>query len=71
MKDDVFAVLADPTRRHILSCLSRERLSVGELVEELGVSQPTVSKHLRVLREAQLVQTEAQGQKRFYIRLLF
>lgn len=66
MKDDVFAVLADPTRRHILSCLSRERLSVGELVEELGVSQPTVSKHLRVLREAQLVQTEAQGQKRFY-----
>ncbi|WP_421083326.1 metalloregulator ArsR/SmtB family transcription factor [Rothia nasimurium] len=66
MKDDVFAVIADPTRRHILQALAVERLAVGELVEELGVSQPTVSKHLKVLRTAGLVETEAVGQKRFY-----
>lgn len=66
MKDDVFAVIADPTRRHILQALAVERLAVGELVEELGVSQPTVSKHLKVLRIAGLVETEAVGQKRFY-----
>lgn len=66
MKDDVFAVIADPTRRHIIQALAVERLAVGELVEELGVSQPTVSKHLRVLRTAGLVETEADGQKRFY-----
>ncbi|MDO4898208.1 MAG: metalloregulator ArsR/SmtB family transcription factor [Rothia sp. (in: high G+C Gram-positive bacteria)] len=66
MKDDVFAVIADPTRRHILQSLAVERLAVGELVEELGVSQPTVSKHLKVLRNAGLVETEAVGQKRFY-----
>lgn len=66
MKDDVFAVIAEPTRRHILQALAVERLAVGELVEELGVSQPTVSKHLKVLRTAGLVETEAVGQKRFY-----
>lgn len=66
MKDDLFAVIADPTRRHILESLAIERLAVGELVEELGVSQPTVSKHLKVLRNAGLVETEAVGQKRFY-----
>lgn len=66
MKNDVFAVIADPTRRHILQALAVERLAVGELVEELGVSQPTVSKHLKVLRTAGLVETEAVGQKRFY-----
>lgn len=66
MKDDLFAVIADPTRRHILEFLAIERLSVGELVEELGISQPTVSKHLKVLRTAGLVETEAVGQKRFY-----
>lgn len=66
MKDDLFAVIADPTRRHILEFLAIESLSVGELVEELGISQPTVSKHLKVLRTAGLVETEAVGQKRFY-----
>ena len=66
MRDDVFAVIADPTRRHILQALAVERLAVGELVEELSVSQPTVSKHLKVLRTAGLVETEAVGQKRFY-----
>lgn len=63
---EVFAVIAEGTRRDILSSLAREQKAVGQLVEELGVSQPTVSKHLRVLRDAGVVTMRAQGQKRFY-----
>jgi DNA-binding transcriptional ArsR family regulator len=64
--DDVFAVIAESTRRRILRSLHDGDKAVGELVEELDVSQPTVSKHLKVLREAGLVSMRAQGQKRFY-----
>lgn len=66
MIDDVFAVIADPTRRQILRVLASGETPVGSLVDELGVSQPTVSKHLKVLRNAGLVTTRAQGQKRLY-----
>ncbi|NVM99770.1 helix-turn-helix transcriptional regulator [Arthrobacter sp. SDTb3-6] len=62
----VFAVIAEVTRRDILEALATGHKAVGQLVEELGVSQPTVSKHLRVLREAGVVTMRAQGQKRFY-----
>ncbi|ALE07222.1 hypothetical protein AL755_19935 [Arthrobacter sp. ERGS1:01] len=64
--EEVFAVIAEGTRRDILEALATEHKAVGQLVEELGVSQPTVSKHLRVLREAGVVTMRAQGQKRFY-----
>ncbi|WP_090584352.1 ArsR/SmtB family transcription factor [Arthrobacter subterraneus] len=64
--DDVFAVIAEATRRQILASLRDGDKAVGELVQELEVSQPTVSKHLKVLREAGLVSMRAQGQKRFY-----
>ncbi|ALE93172.1 hypothetical protein AOC05_13975 [Arthrobacter alpinus] len=64
--EEVFAVIAEGTRRDILASLAREHKAVGQLVDELGVSQPTVSKHLRVLREAGVVTMRAQGQKRFY-----
>ena len=64
--EEVFAVIAEGTRRDILEALAKEHKAVGQLVEELGVSQPTVSKHLRVLREAGVVTMRAQGQKRFY-----
>lgn len=66
MIDDVFAVIADPTRRQILRTLSSGQRAVGDLVDELEVSQPTVSKHLKVLRTAGLVETQAAGQKRYY-----
>ncbi|WP_315551104.1 metalloregulator ArsR/SmtB family transcription factor [Microbacterium aurum] len=69
---DIFDVIADGTRRDILQLL-RERASAGErgtsvshIVTELGVSQPTVSKHLKVLREAELVTVREEGQHRFY-----
>ncbi|MDR6508919.1 metalloregulator ArsR/SmtB family transcription factor [Arthrobacter oryzae] len=64
--DDVFAVIAEATRRDILVSLRSGDKAVGELVQELDASQPTISKHLKVLREADLVSMRAQGQKRYY-----
>lgn len=66
MANDSYSALSDPTRRRILSALRDGPRPVGELVEELEVSQPTVSKHLKVLRDTGLVATRAEGQKRFY-----
>ena len=69
---DIFDVIADGTRRDILQfLLSRSAdaetgTSVSQIVAELGVSQPTVSKHLKVLREAELVEVREEGQRRFY-----
>ena len=64
--EDVFAVVAEGTRREILGSLRSGDKAVGELVDELEVSQPTVSKHLKVLRVAGLVSMRAQGQRRYY-----
>jgi DNA-binding transcriptional ArsR family regulator len=61
-----FEVLAEPTRRSILDLLRERERSVGELVESLTISQPGVSKHLRVLREAGLVRVRVDAQKRWY-----
>ena len=66
MTQDVFTALADPTRRALLEELSIGERAVGELVAAVEASQPTVSKHLRVLRESGLVHQRAVGQKRFY-----
>lgn len=66
MSNDVFAVVADPTRRRILTVVKDGPRPVNDVVTELGVSQPTVSKHLKVLREAGLVTMKAQGQRRLY-----
>jgi DNA-binding transcriptional ArsR family regulator len=63
---DAFAVLAEPTRRRILDRLRASECSVGELVSTLEVSQPAVSKHLRVLREAGLVSSRTAAQQRIY-----
>jgi DNA-binding transcriptional ArsR family regulator len=61
-----FEVLAEPTRRRILDLLRERERSVGELVDELDQSQPGVSKHLRVLREAGLVDVRQDAQRRWY-----
>ena|SRR5688572_4506387 len=66
MSDAIWPALADPTRRSILAQLCERPRAVGELVEALGVSQPTVSKHLRVLREAGLVHVTGDAQRRIY-----
>src|SRR6478735_7220269 len=61
-----FTVLAEPNRRRILDELSQGERSVGELVECLSLSQPAVSKHLRVLKEANLVTSRVDKQHRRY-----
>ena len=69
--NDVFDVVADQTRREIVELLrtaqtTSTELSVGQLVESLGLTQPTVSKHLKVLRESGLVAVREEGQHRYY-----
>ena len=63
---DIFSVLADPTRRALLQALSVGSRTVGDLVALTGEGQPTVSKHLKTLRDAGLVSVEAVGQARIY-----
>ena len=62
----VFEAVAEPNRRLILDLLRQRPHLVGELVEALGMSQPGVSKHLRVLREADLVRVRKEAQRRWY-----
>jgi DNA-binding transcriptional ArsR family regulator len=61
-----FEVLAEPTRRRILDLLREGERPVGELVEGLQMSQPAVSKHLRVLRDAGMVEARVDAQRRVY-----
>jgi DNA-binding transcriptional ArsR family regulator len=63
---DTFAVLAEPNRRAILASLQAGDRTVGELVNELPLSQPTVSKHLRVLRANRFVTSRPDAQRRIY-----
>ena len=64
--DRAFAALADPTRREILHRISRRPQPVGALSRGFRMSQPAVSKHLRVLREVNLVEVEDHGRQRIY-----
>lgn len=61
-----FEVLAEPNRRRILDLLCDAERSVGDLVDALSVSQPAVSKHLKVLRDAGLVEVRTDAQRRIY-----
>ncbi len=64
---DVYSAIADPTRRALLLRLASEgERSVSELLEPLEISQPAVSKHLRILREAGLASSRKQGRRRLY-----
>ncbi|HAM25666.1 MAG TPA: ArsR family transcriptional regulator [Microbacteriaceae bacterium] len=72
---DIFDVVADPTRRDLLQVLldryvnvdsDSGEISVGEIVDKMGLSQPTVSKHLKVLRDHGLVTVREEGQHRYY-----
>ena len=66
MHSDVFSVIADPTRRRIVRILAEQTHTVGAVVEKLGKSQPTISKHLKVLRDADVVSVTVEGQRRLY-----
>ncbi len=64
--ESVFEVIAEPNRRAILSLLVSSQRSVGEIERQLRMAQPTVSKHLRVLREAGFVESTVDAQRRLY-----
>jgi DNA-binding transcriptional ArsR family regulator len=63
---DAFNAVAEPRRRQILDLLAAGELPVGELVSRLGLAQPQVSKHLKVLREVDLVNVRDAGRQRMY-----
>jgi DNA-binding transcriptional ArsR family regulator len=63
---DVFEAVAEPHRRRILELLRESELPAGAVVDAMGMSQPGVSKHLKLLREAGLVSVRADGQRRLY-----
>ena len=64
--ESVFEIIAEPNRRAILSLLVSSQQSVGEIERQLGMPQPTVSKHLRVLRDAGFVESTMAAQHRLY-----
>jgi DNA-binding transcriptional ArsR family regulator len=63
---DALAAIAEPTRRRIVDALRLRECSVSDLVAQIGLSQPAVSKHLRVLREAGVVAVRVHAQQRIY-----
>jgi DNA-binding transcriptional ArsR family regulator len=64
--ESAFAILAEPNRRAILSLLASSERSVGDIERHLRLSQPSVSKHLRVLRDSGLVESRVEAQRRVY-----
>jgi DNA-binding transcriptional ArsR family regulator len=64
--ESVFEIIAEPNRRAILSLLASSQQSVGEIERQLRMSQPAVSKHLRVLRDAGFVESTVDAQRRLY-----
>ena len=66
MPNDVFSILADPTRRRLVEILHGGEHSVNDLVDQVGIAQPGVSRHLRILGEAGFVKVRSSAQRRLY-----
>lgn len=66
MLNEVFKALSDPTRRKILDLLKEEDLTAGEISDHFNMSKPSISQHLKLLKNAGLVQDEKKGQYVFY-----
>lgn len=64
--ESTFSIIAEPSRRAILSLLASAERSVGDIEEQLQLPQPSISKHLRVLREAGFVESRVDAQRRLY-----
>jgi DNA-binding transcriptional ArsR family regulator len=65
MRRDVFQAIADPVRREIIELLSNEPLTVNAVAEQFDVSRPAISKHLKILKECELIVINQQGRERF------
>ena len=63
---DVWKALADPTRRKILSLLIKQDMNAGEIAAEFNMTKPSISNHLNILKQADLVDAEKQGQNVVY-----
>ena len=65
MRRDVFQAIADPVRRDIISLLAEKTLTVNAVAEKFEVSRPAISKHLKILRECEIIEITQQGRERF------
>lgn len=65
MRRDVFQAIADPTRREILSLLANDPMNLTKVTENFNISQPAISRHIKILMECGLVTVEKQGRERF------
>jgi DNA-binding transcriptional ArsR family regulator len=67
MPPDVFSAIADPTRRQILNLLASQEMPVNDLSAHFPISRPAISKHLRILRQAGLVEEQKRGKYNYYL----
>ena len=65
MRRDVFQAIADPVRRDIIRLLSKESLTVNAVAQKFKVSRPAISKHLKILKECQIIEINKKGRERF------
>ncbi len=65
MRRDVFQAIADPIRREIITLLAKQNLSVNSVAEKFDVSRPAISKHLKILKECDIIAINKQGRERF------
>ena len=65
MRRDVFQAIADPVRRDIIKLLSEQPLSINSVAEQFEVSRPAISKHLKILKECEIIEINQQGRERF------
>jgi DNA-binding transcriptional ArsR family regulator len=65
MRRDVFQAIADPVRRDIIDLLAKETLTVNAIAEKFEVSRPAISKHLKILKECDIISIEQKGRQRF------
>ncbi|QCW99827.1 winged helix-turn-helix transcriptional regulator [Aggregatimonas sangjinii] len=65
MRRDVFQAIADPVRRDIIELLAEERLSINAIAEKFEISRPAISKHLKILKECEIIDYVKEGRERF------
>ena len=65
MRRDVFQAIADPVRRDIIELLAEESLSINTIAEKFEISRPAISKHLKILKECEIISYEKRGRERF------
>ncbi|WP_420573267.1 ArsR/SmtB family transcription factor [Kordia sp.] len=65
MRRDVFQAIADPVRRDIIDLLAKETMTINSIAEKFDVSRPAISKHIKILKECDIIAIEQQGRQRF------